>query len=918
MDDQAEGWPALVRASWAAVPANDLLVGRREAVAFAASARLLKHRRSSSLLVPMAGSDTLLALALYLRRLQREALAGLIRAPWLNPGTARARPDLVIWTRAQARYRQCCTVDALQPVVLASHLEALCRDEGIGTAGRTVLLSGEGDLLQAFDLLEKVSRPFVFVIDATPTGLRTSAPLLARSLMEYFPETPRVVLAACGDDDTAEALADCEGGGDLWRMRLNDVASTEAGRHHPETITLGVVADATLDGLLANAERKRFELEALVKKEPAAERQGLLAPLVKVLRALRSLNVPLALLEERLEIETRPGRYPIRTLARWLERAGLAEFRYGDTQTAHQVLREDLEEACLCLRDAVSGRAEALATRAAEAARGSLTLAILVGTEVEAKALRTWLERSCEVLATVRVMAMDGVCAPSAPREPFDEVIVAATLWPSRRHWLALPCAKLTVLCHPFEQAVLERQLVRWWSRHGCASDPMGDKRQLWQLEWPRAGRCLDEATRPCSEAPVRVAVLDYNGRYPRPPRIVEFPLPERCADWIETLMAEPSSEANSSEAPIGAQDAALVWVTVAGHPEPIAWSPQRSMLVLRDDKLVPTPPEMLAAGDEIVLLVDSEERVATLAALLELFHAESHGLQELSLVAEQWQELVAGAHRRLGDVHALHARLQREGVNVSEAAVRTWVNHAVIGPENRKAIEVCAAVMEVRNPKAKADLIDKAVRAIRDEHRSIGRDLRKALLRARAGRADELRIGKLRLDGRRLASLVEVCEVAEVRHPAPHDTGSRASLSRIAEDIEREHPGRIVFTEAARRSMKGSPYRDLRRFHACLELVATRLYEVYGPKSLRLNEAVEHFRQIQVEFAGAISETTQGRFAAYDRQYKGQRVNIGRHLKLGSRRDPSTTLRIHFHWDDEDQRIVIHHAGEHLPTSFS
>ena len=45
---------------------------------------------------------------------------------------------------------------------------------------------------------------------------------------------------------------------------------------------------------------------------------------------------------------------------------------------------------------------------------------------------------------------------------------------------------------------------------------------------------------------------------------------------------------------------------------------------------------------------------------------------------------------------------------------------------------------------------------------------------------------------------------------------------------------------------------------------------------------------------------------------YKGREVYMGRHLKLNYKTAVEETLRIHFHWDAEEQRIVLGHCGEH------
>ena len=63
------------------------------------------------------------------------------------------------------------------------------------------------------------------------------------------------------------------------------------------------------------------------------------------------------------------------------------------------------------------------------------------------------------------------------------------------------------------------------------------------------------------------------------------------------------------------------------------------------------------------------------------------------------------------------------------------------------------------------------------------------------------------------------------------------------------------------------------------------------------------------------MSDVTMGLSDDYSAQYKGRKADYNKHLKIGTSRRPERTFRIHFEWDDEDNKIVIHHAGRHLTT---
>ena len=72
-------------------------------------------------------------------------------------------------------------------------------------------------------------------------------------------------------------------------------------------------------------------------------------------------------------------------------------------------------------------------------------------------------------------------------------------------------------------------------------------------------------------------------------------------------------------------------------------------------------------------------------------------------------------------------------------------------------------------------------------------------------------------------------------------------------------------------------------------------------------------------EYAAKESETVMNNRAMRRRRafnYDGRRVEMFRHLKIGVDDDPTRTIRVHFHWDGEHQRIVVGYCGEHLPIS--
>jgi hypothetical protein len=74
-----------------------------------------------------------------------------------------------------------------------------------------------------------------------------------------------------------------------------------------------------------------------------------------------------------------------------------------------------------------------------------------------------------------------------------------------------------------------------------------------------------------------------------------------------------------------------------------------------------------------------------------------------------------------------------------------------------------------------------------------------------------------------------------------------------------------------------------------------------------------------QNEFAARESETVMGNKDMKRRRtfaYNGEDVEMFRHLKIGVDDDVTKTIRVHFHWDSDSQKVVIGYCGKHLPVS--
>jgi hypothetical protein len=72
-------------------------------------------------------------------------------------------------------------------------------------------------------------------------------------------------------------------------------------------------------------------------------------------------------------------------------------------------------------------------------------------------------------------------------------------------------------------------------------------------------------------------------------------------------------------------------------------------------------------------------------------------------------------------------------------------------------------------------------------------------------------------------------------------------------------------------------------------------------------------------EYAAKESETVMANKAMRRErtfEYEGKKVEMFRHLKIGADDDATRTIRVHFHWDAEREKIVVGYCGEHLSVS--
>ena len=132
---------------------------------------------------------------------------------------------------------------------------------------------------------------------------------------------------------------------------------------------------------------------------------------------------------------------------------------------------------------------------------------------------------------------------------------------------------------------------------------------------------------------------------------------------------------------------------------------------------------------------------------------------------------------------------------------------------------------------------------------------------------------------------------------------------------IENLYGDRCVILDSARASA-----REIERFSHGRQLLNLLRLLVTRYRDLLIEGGDSKARGVfgRNEYAAKESETilnnkTLRRARTFD--YRGKRVEMFRHLKIGVSDDPGKTIRVHFHWDADNRFIVIGHCGRHLPV---
>lgn len=912
---QSEVWPKRAAGLLPALPARHFLSARSLSgslqAGLAAAAYRLKEGDSVWLSSPVVKGSDLLEIVQYLHAVRLAGIHGEVRSSWINRPQMLPRTDMVVWTRASihfAHWRQVSDLGVQWARMGRGQSIVLNHDDRVL---RTLLCSPVQSLTTQCDEISRKAKPFLHVVDLTPFGVRDVAVQLLEHLESYFSATPLLVLTTSGDE-SIEALLRTRTTLPHWSQSHGDEVSW-LGMH--ERLAAGVqlieLPDVRLEELLVDVLSQCRELKSQLERHPQVAKT-VLPPIHKVIRSLRSLVIPVDFHEKHMERQRRGGLYPVLPLVEWLDRAGRVSLPTGQSEQGRNRIVTSLHSVLEQLQTGKSGKQQALAIWLKKHISPKTRSLLIAGSEGEAKVIRDWLSvQEGEALTGDYLTVVGASSARDLHRHlgtgRYDRALVITPLWESDT-W-ALGLAKVVDwLAYPRE-CLWQQRVARQWLG---AISPASDGKLAW---WQWESLPLSAPAPPAESVPVE-NWSSCSGEYTSY-NTVTCDIPDN-PDWIADLMTPVPEPATTRDVSPGPGEVSVV--TDEGGKYRYYLTQRVYVLSGHEgqETLETLCASELSEGQQLVEINDDDGTEGLLELLLEYAIENSIQYKSEQKIAERWQLFVDHAYHRCKTLEQFHQKLANAGVVIGIQQLKNWISHGVIGPNNAgTVVPAMARLSGMTTTENEIRSVINAQKDIHKLHREMGKTLKQMILAARAGNTTVKGSAASLIDPGILVDLVRVENIVTVlHHPVVIKPRALDSIEAILRHYAQQGADRMVVTNGAYRSARQSGFEDMGQVEACVRFLANDLFEVYGTGRRTLEDVLKAGEKQHIRFSGDTAQTTQGQFSEYQRTYKNRPVNIGKHLGIGSSRDPRRCFRLHFHWDDNDRRLVIHHAGRHLPTS--
>ena len=837
---------------------------------------------------------------------------GFVKAAWFNSYHMVMAPDLLVWTRASMQLPLMKGDQQLHAQHIGLNRETRQLKDTFDDRdriARTIICQPADDMAGFSAQLTRHISPFAIVVDMTPFGYRESPRHVAELMEEHFPDCPILFLGSIGDLNTDQGFCLLPSRYVMWRQHTLDPILFGGELHRPKwQINLTVVPDHRLSDRLVNAARLCKDVHGSL---PIPLRKDASDSLYRVFNTLQGLAIPYEFYEAQLNTKRRGGVFPIKPLRDWLSRAKRAKLPTGELQISMEQAITALEDIIDLIKEGKTGKYQALIKWIDSILSDDKSGLIIVGSQTEAEILRSW-------LVTNYLRAFDrqklSVLGARSVREiyrlqgNFDHALVISRLWPEDL-WVVFAAKHVTWLSYPGELHYMKHMA----SKVAYVDNANADQKAAWWWLKPLNHQSIlaNQVTVPeqtwseCSGEYFNTQTADFS--FSKEP------------NWLTNLFNDiPAPEETVSfNAPLSQGE--LVVTTELGQ---YRFDRNESLQILVEEggqsKVDTVAAHELQVEQRLILLYGEDQQEFSLFdCLIDYVKEDSQEEQITEQFALRWFDYLDGAMRVLKNVATLQRRLKDEGVDYPAQTIQRWLNRTVITPQKKdKVIPVLAKLSGLVYSEGDIKSVINAVKHVLGLHIKVGKLIKQAMLAEIEGAA-EIRIsGKaILLDELRARYGIETVQSVYVSK-IDNELNEERTLISLLEDAVNNSGGHLNCTTKAYKSAEESPFKILDKVDVCLKLMCDEYYKVWAEGG-SLNKAIEKGRLYGIEYRGDTSSMTKGLHKdVYFRTYNGKKIDIGKHLNIGDSRNPERCLRIHFHFDADDQQIVIHHIGRHLPVA--
>ncbi len=893
-----------------------------EFLLFGLSARMAKDGRSLSISIPLPNKGLFPQLISYFHRVRMDTLSGHIFGSYYQIDQLWDRNDLIWFGRPPQILENLRKIPGVSPCrITAKTIKNHETFVGGKKFARTPLVPTTFDLSETFDMLAEKTQPFTFIIDATPSGVRDKVKEIWDGVSIWFPDVPIIIISALGDLQTDKTLDRIPV--NRWIHRMPD-QSTWLQRNSTEKPGTSVkytfleIPDNFLSTQLAETYPKVFNLKKQIANEEKVIQQQSYSKAQKVLQLLSTLSCPLSIREQVLVRHTKGGLYGTRTISRELEIMSGVTLRHGDSQNNCNAIQADLVSIYKLIGSGETGKSQMLLKMVKDSILVGKSLLLLVSNKPEEDALIEYIHNQGICIVDNKMISVKStgqLKSILSLSSQFDRCLVLTKIWDNDFWWLAGVAKHIYWPCYPFEIEACQKRFKLWGQKVLVPSSSNGDKLSLLKFAWPKDHCVTDIKVEDEGFAVNTLKLSQCCGSYPQS-MTVNIDQKRKPITWlIEILEAEEKIPEEGDFFDIGNSTVDCARITVEGLLNNISWPLSRLIYVIDNDPsgygVIRKKVNELKEGDLIILRQSGAAHEELLSSLFDELHSNTD-FEEVRRWSGFWDTIVDGAANKFNTPRKLLSALKKLGTNVDLATVQNWLNGKVWGPQDQLSVKNMAIAAGNQMLAGEAPKIHKAIKRIWTEHQQIGKDLSRALL-SRAKGATTVTVGSMTLDVDLLDEILKIYTVHSIDMPGDTPIYPK-TLADLIPYIQEHLSEGLLLTSKAIRSMQKSPYRDLKKAASCFELMSTLMTRFYK-KEIRRETLIDAFRELNVDIKSGTSQITQGVCSGYDVKYEGQTVDIGAHLCLGTARDPSKTMRIHYHWDDNKSLVVVHHAGRHLPT---